>query len=119
MANRNCKRGTTSEIDKKQQQTTGWLKPVLLSCSSVFRPLSIAIASLWEERANLSAFSYVCSICACSVSSVSSSSSCLGRACDCDTSWSFLLPFLLTLKYDAASNCKHIFYPFMGPILHQ
>ena len=29
-----------------------------------FSPFSIAITSLGEERANLSAFSYVCSICA-------------------------------------------------------
>ena len=36
-----------------------------------FSPLSIAITSLGEERANLS-FSYVCSICACWVLSVSS-----------------------------------------------
>ena len=43
-------------------------------------------------------FSYVCSICACLVLSVSSSSWCLGRAvvCDCGTPWSFLLPFFST-----------------------
>ena len=42
---------------------------------------------LGEERANLSAFRTVCSICACLVLSVSSSSWCLGRAaaCDCDS----------------------------------
>ena len=41
--------------------------------------------------------SYVCSICACLVLSVSSSSWCLGRAaaCDCGTPWTFLLPFML------------------------
>ena len=38
-------------------------------------PFSIAITSLGEERANLNAFfSYVCSICACFVLSVFSSS---------------------------------------------
>ena len=71
-----------------------------------FCPLSIAIISLWEERANLSAlrtffffffffvvvvvdlrlFGFICS----------SSSWCLGStaACDCGTPWTFLLPFL-------------------------
>ena len=61
-----------------------------------FSPFSIAITSLGEERANLSAFFlYVCSICACLDSSFSSSSWCLGRAavCDCGTPWTFLLPF--------------------------
>ena len=59
-----------------------------------FSPFSIAITSLGEERANLSAF-YVCSICACLVLSVSSSSWCLGMAavCECGTPWAFLLPF--------------------------
>ena len=102
-----------------------------------FSPFSIAITSLGEERANLSAFrtfvrfvlvwicrfplylgvweglwfvivalpglfsylffwcfSYVCSICACLVLSVPSSSWCLGRAavCDCGTPLTFLLP---------------------------
>ena len=60
-----------------------------------FSPLSIAITSLWEERDNLSAFLYVCSICACLDLSVSSSPWCLGRAavCNCGTHWTFLLPF--------------------------
>ena len=60
-----------------------------------FSPFSIAITSLGDERANLSA-SNVCSICACSDLSVSSSSWCLGRAavCDCGTPCTFLLPFL-------------------------
>ena len=51
------------------------------------------ITSLGEARANLSAFC-VCSICACLVLSVSSSSWCLGRAavCVCRTPWTFLLP---------------------------
>ena len=41
-------------------------------------------------------FPYVCSICACLILSVSSSSWCLGRAaaCGCGTPWTFLLPFL-------------------------
>ena len=45
-------------------------------------------------------FSYVCSICACLVLSVSSSSCLLGRAavCDCDTPWTFLLPLFCKLN---------------------
>ena len=59
-----------------------------------FSPFSIAITSLGEERANLSAFR-TCSICACLELSVFSSSWGLGRAavCDCGTPWTFLLPF--------------------------
>ena len=59
-----------------------------------FSPFSIAITSLGEERANLSAFRtfvrfvlvWICR---------SSSSWCLGRAAVCDygTPWTFLLPF--------------------------
>ena len=44
-----------------------------------FSPLSIAVTPLGEERASR-CFSHVCSICACLVLSVSSSSWCLGRA---------------------------------------
>ena len=53
-----------------------------------FSPFSIAITSLGEERANLSAFHTF-------VRFVSSSSWGLGRAavCDCGTPWTFLLPF--------------------------
>ena len=51
----------------------------------LFNPFSIAITSLREERANLGAFLYVCSICACLILSVfASSSSCLGWAAVCD-----------------------------------
>ena len=75
---------------------------LVLFCSCVFRPFSIAITSLGEERANLSVlcFSYVCSISACLVLSVSSSSWCLGRAaaCDCGTPWIFLLTFFVNLQ---------------------
>ena len=61
-----------------------------------FSPFSIAITSLGEERANLSAFSYVYSVCASLDLSVFSSSWGLGKAavCDCDTPWTFLLPFI-------------------------
>ena len=63
-----------------------------------FSPFSIAITSLGEERANLSAF-LVCSIYACLDLSLSSSSWCLGRAavCDCGTPglFSYLFFYLL------------------------
>ena len=60
-----------------------------------FSPFSIAITSPGEERANLRAFSCVCSVCACLDLSVTSSSWGLERAavCDCGTTWTFLLPF--------------------------
>ena len=63
-----------------------------------FSPFSIGITSLGEERANLSAFSCICSICACLGLSVSSSSWRLGRVavCDCGTPWTFLLPIFYT-----------------------
>ena len=64
---------------------------LVLFCSCVFSSFSIAITSLGEERANLSAFGtfvrfalvWVCFLC-------------LGMAaaCDCDTPRTFLLPFL-------------------------
>ena len=47
---------------------------VILFLCVFFSSFSIAITSLGEERANLRCFSYVCSICACLVLSVSSSS---------------------------------------------
>ena len=72
----------------------------VFSCPFVlvfFSPFSIAITSLGEERANLSAFR---TICACLDLSVSSSSWGLGRAvfCDCGTPWTFLLPLFLGRK---------------------
>ena len=64
-------------------------------------PFNIAITSLGEERANLSAFRTFFSICACLVLSVSSSSWCLGRAaaCDCGTPWTFSYHFCHTSPY--------------------
>ena len=61
-----------------------------------FSPFSIAITSLGEERANLSAFRTFVRY-ACLDLSVSSSSWGLGRAavCDCGTPWTILLPFFL------------------------
>ena len=64
---------------------------ILFLC--IFSPFSIAITSLGEERANLSAFrTFVRFVL---VESVSSSSWGLGRAavCDCGTPWTFLLFF--------------------------
>ena len=52
-------------------------------------PFSIAITSLGKE-----CFSYVCSICAFLVLSVSSSSWCLGRAAVCDCALPGLFPYL-------------------------
>ena len=49
-----------------------------------FSPFSIAITSLEEERELILVLSYVCSICACLVLLVSSSSWYLGRAAVCD-----------------------------------
>ena len=61
-----------------------------------FSPLSIATTSFGEERAKLSAFRTFVRFALVWFFSVSSSSWCLGRAaaCDCDTPWTFLLPFL-------------------------
>ena len=59
-----------------------------------FSPFSIAITSLGEERANLSAFRT-------SVLLVSSSFWCLGRAAvsDCGTPWTCLLPFFFSKSF--------------------
>ena len=58
-----------------------------------FIPFSIAISSLGEERANLSAFRTFVRF----ILSVSSSSWGLGRAavCACGTPWTFLLPYFV------------------------
>ena len=69
----------------------------LTLCYSVlvfFSPFSIAISSLGEERANLSALRTFVQF-ALVWLSVSSSSWFLGRAavCDCGTPWIFFLPF--------------------------
>ena len=62
-----------------------------------FSLLALRLPRLGRRESYYLCFSYVCSICACLVLSVSSSSWCLGRAavCDCGTPWTFLLtPFL-------------------------
>ena len=72
-----------------------------------FRPFSIAITSLGEERANLSAFrTFVRSVCACLDLSVSSSSWGLGWAavCDCGTPWTF--SYLFWCKYKTEKRKK-------------
>ena len=65
-----------------------------------FSPYSIAIASLGEERTNLSAFRTFVRFPLVWFLSVSSSSCCLGRAavCDCGTPWTFLLSFFFFLQ---------------------
>ena len=64
----------------------------------IFSPFSIAITSLGEERANLSAFRVFVRFVLVLFGFVGSSSSWgLGRAavCDCSTPWTFLLPFFI------------------------
>ena len=63
-----------------------------------FSPFSIAITSLGEERANLSAYRTFVRFALVWFLSVSSSSWCLGRAavCNCSTPWTFRLPFFST-----------------------
>ena len=72
-----------------------------------FGPFSIAITSLGEERANLSAF-HMFLVCACLDLSVSSSSWGLGRAavCDCGTPWTFLLPFLVIERVNGPNHIR-------------
>ena len=75
-----------------------------------FSPLSIAITSLGEERANLSAFRTFVRFALVWFFSVSSSSWRLGRvvACDCDTPWTFLLPFLPGLIWACVYRCLNV-----------
>ena len=68
-----------------------------------FSPFSIAITSLGEDRANLSAFrTFVRFVLV--WMSISSSSWGLGWVvvCDCGTPWTFLLPFLFSPAYSGA-----------------
>ena len=69
---------------------------ILFLCFSVL--LSLPLPRLGKrELVLIWCFSYVYSICACLVLSVSSPSWCLGRdaVCDCGTPWTFLFPFFL------------------------
>ena len=73
-----------------------------------FSPFSIAITSLGEERADLSAFrTFVRFVLV--WMSVSSSSWGLGRAavCDCGTPWTFLLPYFGRLVFDSTKHWAH------------
>ena len=66
---------------------------ILFLCFSVL--LTLRLPRLGKRESWSWCFLHVCSICACLVLSVFSSSWCLGTAavCDCGTHWSLLLPF--------------------------
>ena len=68
---------------------------LVLFCSYVISPFNIAITSLGEKRANLSAFCTFVRFALVWFLSVSSFSWRLGRAvaCDCGTPWTFFLCF--------------------------
>ena len=72
-----------------------------------FSSCSIAITSLGEERANLSAFRIFVRF---ALLSVSSSSWCLGRAavCDCGSPWTFLLPFFFFTIFVFVCPCMYV-----------
>ena len=61
-----------------------------------FIPFSIAITSLGEARANLSAFRTFDRFVLVLICRFPPSSWCLGRAAVCGTPWAFLLPFFHT-----------------------
>ena len=65
-----------------------------------YSPFSIAITSLGEERANLSAFFRLFDLCLFGFVGFSSSW-CLGRAavCDCGIPWTFLLSFFFYSRH--------------------
>ena len=65
-----------------------------------FSPFSIAITSLGEERANLSAFRTFVRFVLVLICRFPLPLGGLGRAavCDCGTPWTYLLPFLLCRK---------------------
>ena len=70
----------------------------VLPCVNLFLCFSVLLVLRLPrlgKRELILCFSYVCSICACLVLSVSSSSWCRGWAavCDCGTLWNFLLSF--------------------------
>ena len=74
-----------------------------LPCAIFFLCFSVLLALRLPrlgKRELILVLSFVWSICACLDLSVSSSSWCLGRAavCDCDTPWTFLLPFFPALQ---------------------
>ena len=93
---------------------------LVLFCSCVFQSFLHCDYLAWgRERANLSVFLYVCSICACMVMSVASSSCCLGRAvvCDCGTPWTFLLPFFDTeMKLVKLAKAVKLRFFYRGPV---
>ena len=71
-----------------------------------FSPFSIAITSLGEERANLSAFHTLVRFVLVLDLTVSSSSRYLGRAavCDCGIPWTFLLTFFFYINFPTSKE---------------
>ena len=71
-----------------------------------FSPFSIAITSLGEERANLSAFrTFVRFVLVWVVGFLFLLGSGRAAVCDCGTSWTFLLPFVFRL-ISKKQTCK-------------
>ena len=77
------------------QQTTSFFS-AKITRKTKYQSVTLLEYIYSEYRDHIHIFSYICSICACLVLSVSSSSWCLGRAaaCDCTTPWTFLLSFM-------------------------
>ena len=88
---------------------------ILFLCFSVL--LALRLPRLGKRELIL-VLLYVCSICACLVLSVFSSSWCLRRAaaCDCGTPWTFLLSFFKPLSYfkSVGDFCCHDNHCFSG-----
>ena len=88
---------------------------ILFLCFSVL--LALRLPRLVKRELILVFFvCFVCSICACLVLSVSSSSWCLGRAAvyDCDTHWTFLLPFSSYVAFVLAFSVLHLSFYASG-----
>ena len=74
------------------------------------------------KRELILCFSYVCSVCACLDSSVSSSSWGLGRAavCDCGTPWTFLLPFFHAVQWQTMQAfIKRLYLTYVFTLLEK
>ena len=82
---------------------------ILILCFSVL--FALRLPRLGKRESLSKCVLYVCSICACLVLSVSSSSWCLGRAAvyDCGIPWPFLLPVFTLCCFVVYSRCD-LFY---------